>query len=96
MRALTWVQGMTPRRGPFPAAGAPRSLVEIAPVTIRGRGLRNVTRVSFAGVRAVFDADSDTRITAIPPLGARTGEITLRTADGRIRSAGIYRVFFGG
>ena len=44
----------------------------------------------------MFDVDSDTRITAIPPFGARTGEILLRTADGRIRSAGIYRVFFGG
>ena len=64
-------------------------------MAISGRGLRNVTEVSFAGTRAVFEADSDARITAIQPLGARTGAVMLRTADGRIRSAGIYRVFFG-
>jgi hypothetical protein len=92
---LTWVRSIEPRRGPIPAAG-PRTLVEIAPVTISGTGLRNVTAVSFAGTRAVFEIHSDRSITAIPPRGARTGPIKLRTADGRIRNAGIYRVFFGG
>jgi hypothetical protein len=93
---LTWVRGLAPRRGPVPALGPRPALVDVVRVAISGRGLRNVTEVSFSGARAVFEVDSDTRITAIQPLGARTGPVKLRTADGRIRSAGIYRVFFGG
>jgi hypothetical protein len=96
IESLAWVQGFTPRRGPVPNLAAKTAFVEIAPVTITGRGLSSVTRVAFAGTRAVFRVDSDRRITAIPPRGARTGSITLTTADGRIRDAGIYRVFFGG
>ena len=65
-------------------------------MTISGVGFRSVTRVLFAGAPAVFRIDSDRRITAIPPVGAHTGSITLTTADGRVRNAGIYRVFFGG
>ena len=91
---FTWVQGISPRRGPIPTG--PSAFVEAAPVTITGRGLRNVTQVSFAGVPAVFRVDSDRRITAFQPPGARTGSILLRTGDGVVRNAGIYRVFFAG
>ena len=97
LSALTWVQGIDPRRGPVPAGLAkPGAFAEITPVTITGRGLSGVTRVEFAGRRAVFEVESDRRITAIPLLGATTGSITLTTSDGRIRNAGIYRVFFSG
>ena len=92
---FTWVRGISPRRGPLPVPGQSRSLVRVAPVTISGVGFRSVTRVLFAGAPAVFRIDSDRRITAIPPVGAHSGSITLTTADGRVRNAGIYRVFFG-
>jgi hypothetical protein len=92
---FTWVRGISPRRGPLPVPGASRALVRVAPVTISGVGFQSVTRVSFAGAPAVFRIDSDREITAIAPVGAHSGSITLTTADGRVRNAGVYRVFFG-
>jgi hypothetical protein len=94
---LTWVTAISPRRGPLPTGAGTRTVfLKLAPVTITGRGLSNVTRVWFAGARAVFRVDSDRKITAIPPVGVHTGSVRLATADGRIRNAGIYRVYFAG
>ena len=90
------IQGINPRRGPLPTGSTKPVFVDVAPVTITGRGLRNVTQVVFAGVRAVFNVDSDRRITAVAPVGVHTGPIILRTADGFIRNAGIYRVYVAG
>jgi hypothetical protein len=87
--SLPIVSGIAPRRGP---ASGPSRRVTMAPVTITGRGFADVTRVRFAGELAVFTVDSDTTITAIPPVGVRSGTIRLTTSDGRSTTAGRYTV----
>lgn len=55
-----------------PASGLPGTTV-----IITGRNLTGTTGVSFQGVRASFQVDSDTQITATVPALAKTGPISL-------------------
>jgi hypothetical protein len=68
------------------------TLVAFTPVTITGSGMSNVRRVTFAGRQAVFTVDSPTQITAIPPIGAKSGQIRVTATNGRKSDAGIFTI----
>jgi len=52
------------------------------PVTITGVSLTQTTVVTFGGMAASFTVDSDTQVTAMVPVGARTGAIVITTLGG--------------
>jgi hypothetical protein len=84
------------RRGVPAPAWVSRPLVWTDPVLIKGHGLSNVVAVTFAGRRAAFSIDTDKRLTAFPPIGVRSGRISIVTPDGRSGSVGTYTVGGGG
>jgi hypothetical protein len=49
-------------------------------VTITGSGFGPATKVTFSGIQATFIINSSTQITAVVPLGASTGPITVTNA----------------
>jgi subtilisin-like proprotein convertase family protein len=51
-------------------------------VTITGNDFTGATSVTFNGLSAVFNVNSDTQITATVPSGASTGAISVTTAGG--------------
>jgi len=62
-------------------------------VTITGVSLKQTTSVTFGGVRAItFTVNSDTRVTATVPTGAKTGKIGITTAGGSATSATSFTV----
>lgn len=65
-----------------PGAGVPGTTVALT-----GRHVERAVAVSFNGVRAVFVADSDTRLTAIVPAGATSGPVSVLTPGGKASSA---------
>ena len=66
----------------------PSSGVVGTSVTITGTGFTDVTAVKFNGHAAsTYTRDSSTQITAMVPLGATTGKISVVTAGGTAISA---------
>jgi len=62
-------------------------------VTINGTGLTQTTKVTFGGVKATtFTANSDSKVTATVPSGAKTGIITATTAGGSATSSSTFNV----
>ena len=62
------------------------------PVTIKGTGLKQTTKVTFDGKSATFTVVSDTEITADVPTGAATGKISATTKGGSAASATSFTV----
>ncbi len=81
--------------GPLPS---PPSIVSFTPtsggagteVTITGANLSGATEVSFNGVAADFNVDSDTQIRATAPAGAASGPIRVTTPNGSALTAVNY------
>jgi hypothetical protein len=72
---------------------SPGSGVVGTSVTITGTGFTDVTTVKFNGFAAsTWTRDSSTQITAMVPLGATTGKITVVTAGGTTTSATSFTV----
>ena len=63
------------------------------PVMITGVSLTQTTKVTFGGVTATsFTVNSDTKVTATVPTGAKTGHIAITTKGGTATSSGIFTV----
>ncbi len=81
------------------SSGAP-SIASFAPaegsvgteVTITGSNLSGTTEVTFNGVPASFNVDSNTKIRATVPDGATTGKIRITNADGSASYAADFLV----
>jgi hypothetical protein len=62
-------------------------------VTITGVSLAQTTMVTFGGVQpAIFNANSDTEVTATVPTGAVTGTVAITTAGGTAASTKSFKV----
>jgi hypothetical protein len=73
----------------MPQSGGPSNIAFNPPggsagasVTITGNGFSGATTVSFGGVPATFNVDSDTQITATVPSSAPVGPVTVRNGSG--------------
>ena len=72
---------------------SPGSGVVGSSVTISGSGFTDVSAVKFNGVAAsTYTVDSSSQITAMVPLGASTGKISVLTAGGTAMSASSFIV----
>ena len=70
-----------------------RASVAAARRTISGSGFTDVSAVKFNGVAAsTYTVDSSSQITAMVPLGASTGKISVLTAGGTAMSASSFIV----
>ncbi len=77
--STNFVVGVQPDISSFTPDHGPAGTV----VTIRGGGFTAVTQVKFNGIDALkFDAIDDDTMTAVVPVGATTGRITMSTASG--------------
>ena len=81
--------------------GAPPSVSSLKPlaggvgatVTITGTKFTDTTSVTFNGVNAArFTIESSSRLTAVVPLGASTGPVTVSTLDGTAASSDRFSV----
>ena len=64
-----------------------------AKVEILGQALTSTTQVAFGGVRATrFHVVRDTFMTVIVPVGAKSGTVTVTTANGTLKSNKKYNV----
>lgn len=62
-------------------------------VTISGTGLTQTTKVTFGGVKATtFIVNSDSKVSATVPSGAKTGKITVTTSGGSATSSSTFNV----
>jgi len=62
-------------------------------VTITGVSLTETSKVTFGGVKATdFTVNSDTKVTATVPSGAKTGKIGITTAGGTASSKDVFTV----
>jgi uncharacterized repeat protein (TIGR03803 family) len=61
-------------------------------IDILGQGFTGATGVSFDGVAAKFNNVSDTYLTAVVPIGALTGAVTVTTFTTSYKSSQIFRV----
>lgn len=66
--------------------------VEGTSVTINGSNLSSVTNVSFNGVTASFNINSNTSITTTVPVGATTGKISVTNAATTVQSGSTFKV----
>jgi uncharacterized repeat protein (TIGR03803 family) len=80
---------VTPTIGSFsPSSGKVGTVV-----AVNGTGLTQTTKVTFGGVKATtFIVNSDSKVTATVPSGAKTGKITVTTAGGSATSSGTFTV----
>lgn len=78
--------------GPVITSFAPTSAEIGASVEIRGQFLRDVTSVKFNGVSAVFTNSLFRPLSALVPITATTGPITVVTANGSTTTADIFTV----
>jgi len=63
------------------------------PVAITGVSLTQASTVTFGGVKATtFVVNSDTKVTATVPTGAKTGKIAITTPGGTATSSGVFTV----
>lgn len=97
------VLGSLPSAGSVATLLAP-SIVDVSPlsgdggtrVTITGSNLGRVTSVRFGGVPTrTFKVVSPTRVTAVVPCGARTGEISVVTPTATAVGTSVFRVADG-
>jgi uncharacterized repeat protein (TIGR03803 family) len=80
---------VTPTLGSFSPPSGPIG----TSVTINGTGLIQTTKVTFGGVPATtFTVNSDSKITATVPSGAKTGKIVVTTPGGSATSSGTFSV----
>ncbi|WP_287130212.1 choice-of-anchor tandem repeat GloVer-containing protein [Candidatus Cyanaurora vandensis] len=70
-----------------PVSGAPGTTV-----TLTGNFLNGTTQVTFNGTAASFTLNSSTEVTALVPLGASTGPLTLTTGNGTTTSPTAFTV----
>jgi uncharacterized repeat protein (TIGR03803 family) len=64
-----------------------------ASVVITGSGLTQASKVTFGGVKATtFTVNSDSKVTATVPIGAKTGKIAITTPGGTATSSGTFTV----
>ena len=76
------IKSFTPKKGPVGTV-----------VTINGVGLTQTSGVTFDGVAAsAFTVDSDTKMTATVPTGAKTGKIAVTTPGGTATSTTSFTV----
>jgi uncharacterized repeat protein (TIGR03803 family) len=62
-------------------------------VTINGSGLIQTTKVTIGGAKVTaFSVDSDSKVTATVPSGAKTGKISVTTAGGSATSSTTFTV----
>lgn len=61
-------------------------------VLILGEHLTGTSEVSFNGVPAAYEVNSDTHLTATVPSGAKSGWITVSTTEGQVRSRKLFTV----
>jgi uncharacterized repeat protein (TIGR03803 family) len=61
-------------------------------ITINGTTFTGATKVTFGGVQATFSVNSDIKITATVPTGAKTGPISVTTPDGTATSSEVFTV----
>jgi len=61
-------------------------------VGILGQGLLSATNVSFGKIKAAFNIQSDTYLTATVPTGAKSGYVTVTTASASLKSNVPFRV----
>jgi uncharacterized repeat protein (TIGR03803 family) len=64
-----------------------------ATVEVLGQGFTGATGVSFNGVAAAFNVESDTYLTAIVPAGASTGLVAVTTLGGTLTSNQPFTLF---
>ena len=78
---------------PVLGAAAPSRGPVGASVAITGNGLSSASAVRFGGTAApTFTVESDERITAVVPSGAKTGPIAVDTDDGTVKSTEPFAV----
>ena len=70
----------------------PASATAGATVMILGDSLTGTTRVSFNGIPAPFTVVSDTEIQATVPIGATSGDVTVATPGGTLKSNAAFVV----
>ncbi|MCI1188166.1 FG-GAP-like repeat-containing protein [Hymenobacter sp. DH14] len=90
--AGTASNGVLYTAAPVIMAFTPTSGIIGTSVTIAGTDLNQPTQVLFNGVSASFTAGSATQLTAIVPVGARTGPVQVVTAHGSGASAANFTV----
>jgi len=61
-------------------------------IGILGQDFTGATDVSFNGTTATFNVISDTYIKAIVPVGASTGNVTVETQSGELKSNTRFQV----
>ena len=61
-------------------------------MVVTGESLTGATSVTFGGVKVTFKVDSNTKITATVPTGAKTGKIGVATPGGTATSTGTFTV----
>jgi hypothetical protein len=83
---------VVPSAAPTLAALTPANGVVGDAVILTGTGLTAATAVLFNGFSAQFTVNSDTQITAIVPVGAGTGTVSVTTPGGTATSSGLFRV----
>ncbi len=93
---LAWVlrskvDGQTPA-APSIASFSPSSGSQSNSVTISGAGLDTITNVSFNGTVAPYTITATNQIIALVPVGASSGQITVRGLGGNATSASSFTV----
>jgi large repetitive protein len=79
--------------GPFISFVSPLSSGKVGrTIQILGQGFTGTTAVSFNGTAASYTVKSDTFLTAIVPVGATTGFVTVKTPGGVLTSNKQFRV----
>lgn len=79
--------GLTPFVKLLPVAGEAGRVIDIL-----GQGFTGTTAVSFNGAVATFKVESDTYLSAIVPVGATSGVVTVVTLNGTLSSNQPFRV----
>jgi uncharacterized repeat protein (TIGR03803 family) len=70
----------------------PSSGIVGSSVTVNGISLTQATKVTIGGKTASFTVNSDTKVTATVPAGAKTGKIAVTTIGGIANSSGTFLV----
>jgi uncharacterized repeat protein (TIGR03803 family) len=81
-RVTPQIKSFTPTSGPVGTS-----------VAITGVSLTQTSKVTFGGVKATsVVVNSDTKVTATVPTGAKTGKIVITTPGGTATSSGVFTV----